>query len=539
MTRSKPDPLFSNLACLTHPLTLAAIATLFLNDHLLKIYYPSPLTGKLSDFAGLFFFPFLLSILLSLALKWTGFTARTITAISFGLTLSGFASIKLFPAVNTFVQAGLSTLTSQPHRFVLDPSDLIALITLVPAWRLWVHMTRKPLALRPSWQWICLLGLATYGSLATSCDFPIETTRLVLHEGTLYSNLPGAIERVKVSAEEGDQTSDWVSATAISEDGGHTWSWLSDDQVPPPVQAEYHKEQDLPLVVCDPQHPLECYRIDGTPIVQASIDGGSSWSTSWRFPFWRYSFANRYANPPFILHLCPRLEIDFSPKDLVLAEDRAGSRTVVAAMGAQGILLGLADGSWEQRQQLDAKPIPLKASTLHQAYDLISPERTLALLVGGLIWLVFNARGWRRILETTDHPPSGLRILWWTLRGFAISAIPFAWIVLQQDSDDPIPALIPAALLVIPILDYALTWRATLLRSPSSKRGLLVVPLALALGGLLYGLTLGIFLLWTFGILPMHTLALLLLGVAAWYLLRWALRILDNLTPSAPSQEPS
>lgn len=46
-----------------HPVALAAVAVLAANDHLLKGsgLLPGALTGKLSDVAGLFFFPLLLS----------------------------------------------------------------------------------------------------------------------------------------------------------------------------------------------------------------------------------------------------------------------------------------------------------------------------------------------------------------------------------------------------------------------------------------------------------------------------------------------
>lgn len=42
---------------LLHPVLLIAIGTLVINDHLLKQSWPSLLTGKLSDVAGLSFFP--------------------------------------------------------------------------------------------------------------------------------------------------------------------------------------------------------------------------------------------------------------------------------------------------------------------------------------------------------------------------------------------------------------------------------------------------------------------------------------------------
>ncbi|GIG41115.1 hypothetical protein [Cellulomonas phragmiteti] len=43
-----------------HPVPLVALAVLLLNDHVLKAAAPGWVTGKLSDVAGLAFFPFLL-----------------------------------------------------------------------------------------------------------------------------------------------------------------------------------------------------------------------------------------------------------------------------------------------------------------------------------------------------------------------------------------------------------------------------------------------------------------------------------------------
>ena len=62
------------LGLLAHPATLAAIALLLINDHLLRRLWPSELTGKLGDFAWLFFIPFALTALL--ALVWPGRSRR-------------------------------------------------------------------------------------------------------------------------------------------------------------------------------------------------------------------------------------------------------------------------------------------------------------------------------------------------------------------------------------------------------------------------------------------------------------------------------
>src|SRR5690606_15963985 len=50
------------LAWLSHPVSIASIAVLVLNDHLLKETFGTWWTGKLSDFAGLVFFPALLAV---------------------------------------------------------------------------------------------------------------------------------------------------------------------------------------------------------------------------------------------------------------------------------------------------------------------------------------------------------------------------------------------------------------------------------------------------------------------------------------------
>src|SRR5688572_20457466 len=43
-------------AAIVTPIFIAALVLLALNDHVLKAAYGNPLTGKLSDFAGLFAF---------------------------------------------------------------------------------------------------------------------------------------------------------------------------------------------------------------------------------------------------------------------------------------------------------------------------------------------------------------------------------------------------------------------------------------------------------------------------------------------------
>ncbi|MDM7854529.1 hypothetical protein [Cellulomonas alba] len=78
---------------LLHPVALVSLAVLLVNDHLLKQAAPGWVTGKLSDVAGLAFFPFLLLAVREVV------TARPPTrraaAVVAAVTGAAFAAIKL------------------------------------------------------------------------------------------------------------------------------------------------------------------------------------------------------------------------------------------------------------------------------------------------------------------------------------------------------------------------------------------------------------------------------------------------------------
>jgi len=127
------------LTALAQPVTLGSIALLLINDHLLKGHYPSALTGKLSDFAGLFFFPFLLAALFGLAgaavarflpeglagIRFLPDKVAHTAQLSFAITAMAFAAVKVIPAANSAATAALEALLRLPVRIVLDPTDRI------------------------------------------------------------------------------------------------------------------------------------------------------------------------------------------------------------------------------------------------------------------------------------------------------------------------------------------------------------------------------------------------------------------------------
>ena len=130
---------------LLHPLALAAVALLIVNDHFLKQAYPGFVTGKLSDFAGLVFFPLLLvaayEVGASAAARRSVIAGRRALLLAAGATAVVFVAIKLVPAVNESAARllgaaqALVTLqaTSRPAPFAMDATDLIALPSVLIA----------------------------------------------------------------------------------------------------------------------------------------------------------------------------------------------------------------------------------------------------------------------------------------------------------------------------------------------------------------------------------------------------------------------
>ena len=141
---------------LTHPLALGAIALLVINDHVLKQAAPGVITGKLSDFAGLAFFPLLLAAGTELAGVRRGMSTIVVAAIA---TAVAFTAIKLWVPAGELYRVGLAAL-QWPFRaahalvtgealpslarvsLVADPTDLVALVSLAIPIAIGAHAAR-------------------------------------------------------------------------------------------------------------------------------------------------------------------------------------------------------------------------------------------------------------------------------------------------------------------------------------------------------------------------------------------------------------
>lgn len=134
---------------LLHPAVLASLALLALNDHVLKHRWPGPVTGKLSDLAGLVLLPAVLVAALELTTR--RLATRRALALACAVSALGFALVKSWsPATEAYrvvwaalqwplraLRAGALVPLGRVSA-VRDRSDLLALAaTLIALWAGW------------------------------------------------------------------------------------------------------------------------------------------------------------------------------------------------------------------------------------------------------------------------------------------------------------------------------------------------------------------------------------------------------------------
>lgn len=134
---------------LAHPFAVAAVLVLVVNDHVLKHAYPGFVTGKLSDVAGMVFFPLLLASLHRRALPF----ACIATAIVFALVKTMPWANDLYRVTWAVMQwpfrAALAWIADRPTpglaRVVLvrDPTDLVAVPFVFIGWAVELRARRN------------------------------------------------------------------------------------------------------------------------------------------------------------------------------------------------------------------------------------------------------------------------------------------------------------------------------------------------------------------------------------------------------------
>lgn len=309
------------LVCLAHPLSFGAILLLLLNDHVLRRQWPSWWTGKIGDVAWLIFAPFVLAVLLAWVLptrtkrqeEWVGFWAIAIVGLIFSLA-------NTLPAFHTLMGRLIESLLGCTSRLCRDPSDLVALPSLLVAWRLWKHQASRTHQLSHL-KWVALV-LATLSTVANHPP-PVDDGIFCLQaqDGTI----------VAIS---GFDYSNGSYSRFLSQDGGLTWQTAGRGSEPLDC---FHED---PWILTSPDDPAIQYRFTSGASIELSEDGGETWhkavqtalSEAQVYYYYRlrtspYGVANIAAGPLNALFHRP-------------------TGNLVVAMGHEGVLIRTWDREW-------------------------------------------------------------------------------------------------------------------------------------------------------------------------------------------------
>ncbi len=138
--KSSLTPEYLYIDFLVKPLPIFCVTTTFINDHWLKYHFAGFITGKLSDFCGLFYFPLFLCGLVIIAHRYLlrrppwHFLPKTL--LSLNLFLSGviFTLVKAY-SVATMLYLEFLSILGIRAQVTKDHSDLLALSVLFFSYR--------------------------------------------------------------------------------------------------------------------------------------------------------------------------------------------------------------------------------------------------------------------------------------------------------------------------------------------------------------------------------------------------------------------
>lgn len=333
---------------LAHPWFTGAVAVLALNDHVLKGAAPGPITGKLSDFAGVFILAVLLAALTN---------RPRLSCCAVGL---GFVTLKTSPLAAQLAAPFLGGVTGQ------DLSDVVALTVLAPAYC--YSARRVPASAEPSTSRILVTVAAGSAAIltvsATSCvQAPAVDAFVVADDGTVFA---------RVYDETYDDAGEAVPAPrwAYSIDGGATWQRAADPPTQPPTSSQQ---------ACSTE--IGCFHVRSERVEHAEAPGGE-FSLAFAFSDEQRERIKQRSDGNCEVH------VDDWFRAIAVVHRPVGDHVVVA-MGSQGALHRTPDGTWTRVGVLDRKPVSLNG-----------PSWLLDLSLAPLVFLALSpvplVLAWRR-----------------------------------------------------------------------------------------------------------------------------------------------
>ena len=300
-------------SALTHPVTLAALVALLLNDGLFKSLWPdSWVTGKLSDLAWVVFASPLLAFVMSLFLSRRAFTRRATVLVSYVGLPALYAAFNTFEPVQDRILWGLSLVAGGTAGSPLDPTDsLVIPFGLGIAWWVWRRRPVGPDRLRVRLAMLAA-GVATFATVATSyqvTDTGIESVGI------------GGDGTIVAAGKEFDRPYQYRST-----DAGFTWQ---------PVEVTTNVNWGSEEV----ETRRGKYVVRGSEVLVLTVHGERELIFSAADP--QKQAKSRVQEPAATQS--GRSRIDAKAYGIVY-DERSGN--LIAAMGHEGVAVGSSDGRW-------------------------------------------------------------------------------------------------------------------------------------------------------------------------------------------------
>ncbi|MCG5444646.1 hypothetical protein NIE79_002804 [Micromonospora sp. NIE79] len=502
----------TTLSWLCHPATVFALVLLLVNDHVLKAAFPGPVTGKLSDVAGLVLAPPLVAVLLTLLVPRLPSRAAAVAGlVAVG---AGFAVVKSSGYAAELASSAWTVLAG-PSLVRADWTDLLTLPALGLAWWSWTRSRRRPVRRRAARlvRLLVMLPPAVLAVAATSAvyyPYAVGTAMLDGHPA--------------ISSGSGYSSRDWPTGPAdgqwsISEDRGTTWRPATDAEERRLSRPDAGQRQ-----ACVPAEPQRCYRVvAGHLRVEQSDDAGATWRVAWEVSDARREELARRSYNPGDIHR------HFASRDLIVYPAADGGHEVLVANGRDGVLRRTSDGGWRRDGFLDQRdpeeyrweePPPLDGGGPGDRQTDLLLVVALALTLGCAVTVLAGHLAIRH--------GGGPR--WWGIAGSASMLVAGIVLAAVWERDDDSGTSLALLLFVLPV--GVLTTAALIIRA--SYQGALARWIRWALTGLLLtALLSGLPLVgWLYGT-PSQTrfaVALALLAVVPGVLL--AIRIAGMVDPA-------
>ncbi|MBN2176041.1 MAG: hypothetical protein JW722_00090 [Demequinaceae bacterium] len=371
------DALRGALAWLAHPVCVAGLVILLLNDHVLKAEFGSWWTGKLSDVAGLVFAPALVAVVVAaLAPRLRPGVVAAASLATVGLL---FTLVKA-TAIGATTASAVWTAVAGPSVVRQDATDLLALPVLVLAWWAFTHaraVTHARTLARA--RALILVPLATLAVAATSSPSGQSVFQVAEWDGQVYVGVTMGEEYEGA----GDDEIRWAS----SSDGRH-FRWLTpaeNESFPPPGLITRATED------CVADDPNVCYRNSAVVWgVDQTLDGGETWYVVW---------PEKGTVPITPDSRLPYLGEGENASDgaLVVFESDDGY-FVVVGNGTNSLVARFPDETWHEAQ-----------SWLHDTPESIPPPKGAipTPVPQGIVWGVFLAL--MSFLSLAVVPPHGIK----------------------------------------------------------------------------------------------------------------------------------